>query len=131
MPAEERRRQTQCTRWQYEGVFGDFHLAEGAARALCELLERCSQAHIPTILVLMPEGTEFRSWYTPAMRAGIDAYLEGLSRTRQIPLIDARTWVTDDDFQDAHHLIAAGARVFTDRLAREANLLSPLGGDRK
>jgi hypothetical protein len=131
MTPEERRRETECTRWQYEGVFGDFHLAEGAAGALCELLERCSRAHIPTILVLMPEGTEFRSWYTPAMRAGIDAYLERLSRTHQVPLIDARTWIADDDFQDAHHLIAEGARVFTDRLAREANLMSPLGGDRK
>jgi hypothetical protein len=123
MTKEERLRQTACTRWQYEGVFGDFHLAEGAAGALCELLDRCSRTSIPTTLVLMPEGSEFRSWYTPAMRAGIDSYLQAVSRTRQVPMIDARTWVADDDFQDAHHLIAAGARVFTDRLAREANLL--------
>ena len=126
MTAEERQRRTMCTRWQYEGVFGDFHLAQGAAGALCELLDRCSKESIPTTLILMPEGTEFRSWYTPAMRAGIDAYLEVVSRTRNVPLIDARTWVVDDDFQDAHHLIAAGARVFTDRLAREANLLGPV-----
>jgi hypothetical protein len=123
MTVEERRQGTLRTRWQYEGVFGDFHLAEGAAGALQELLDRCSRQRIPTTLVLMPEATEFRSWYTSAMRAGIDSFLERLSRTYQIPLIDARTWVADEGFQDGHHLIAAGARVFTDRLAREAELL--------
>ena len=123
---EERRKRTLCTRWQYQGVFGDFQLATGAAGALQELLERCSRAGIPTTLVLMPEGSEFRSWYTPAMQAGIDSFLQRLSRTHRVPLIDARTWVADDDFQDAHHLIAPGADAFTDRLAREAGILKDL-----
>jgi hypothetical protein len=71
----------------------------------------------------MPEGSEFRSWYTPAMQAGIDSFLEQLSRAHRVPLIDARTWVPDEDFQDAHHLVAPGADTFTDRLAREAELM--------
>jgi len=32
---------------------------------------------------------------------------------------DARGWLPDDDFYDSHHMFAAGAEAFTDRLTRE------------
>jgi hypothetical protein len=117
--AESRRQQTALSQRQYRKTFGEFHLADGPARALHDLLDRCRREHIATALVLMPEGTDFRSWYTPAMRVGLDTFLQNLSQQCQVPLIDARTWVQDDGFRDAHHLIPSGAHVFTDRLLRE------------
>jgi hypothetical protein len=41
-----------------------------------------------------------------------------------VPHIDARDWLPDDHFIDAHHLFAVGACQFSQRLANE--LLGPL-----
>jgi hypothetical protein len=49
-------------------------------------------------------------------------YLHGLGREFGLPLIDARTWVPDEEFRDAHHLLCPGAERFTDRLGKEALL---------
>ena len=35
-----------------------------------------------------------------------------------MPVLDARGWVGDDGFWDSHHLRAAGAVAFTERLGR-------------
>jgi hypothetical protein len=116
LSAEERARKTAGARLQYRTAFGDFHLADGPARAQGDLLARCRHERIDTAMVLMPEGSAFRSWYTPSMRSGIDAFLKNLSQEHKVPLIDARTWIADDGFWDGHHLLAAGARAFTKRL---------------
>ena len=34
--------------------------------------------------------------------------------------VDARAWAEDVDFSDTHHLLASGARRFTERLGYEA-----------
>jgi hypothetical protein len=41
-----------------------------------------------------------------------------------VPVVDARTWLDDDDFTDSHHPLQRGAEKFTRRLGRE--LLEPL-----
>ena len=41
-----------------------------------------------------------------------------------MPVIDARRWVADDGFADAHHLLPGGAADFTNRFGRE--VLQPL-----
>ena len=66
----------------------------------------------------------FRSWYPPAVRSEIDAYLAGLSREYAVPVIDAHAWVGDGVFADGHHLLPAGADAFTERFGRDA--LQPL-----
>jgi hypothetical protein len=115
----ERRWGAAVTRWQYRNSFGEFHLAEGSAQALRELLSCCRQERIPTTLVLMPEGPEFRSWYTPAMRQGLAAFLGELKQEYQMPIADAREWIGEDGFRDSNHLIGAGTVAFTDRFVRE------------
>ncbi len=107
---------------QYRNAFGPFRLAAGPARALEDLLDRCRAEDIPAALLLMPEGTEFQALYPPDMRRGIDAFLARLSHERALPLIDARNWVGDAGFWDAHHLLPEGAASFTDRFEHEALL---------
>jgi hypothetical protein len=114
----QRRQATDFAHWQYRHAFGDFHLATRPTRALNDLLDRCRQEHIPVALVLMPENTEFRAFYPPAMRQGIDAYLANLSNARQVPLIDARNWIEDTGFWDGHHLLPEGAAAFSTQLGR-------------
>jgi hypothetical protein len=107
---------------EYAELLQGFRFCEPACRALREILEICRHEQIPTALVLMPEGSEFRSWYPPGAWAQIDGFLQELSRTYATPLINARSWVLDEDFSDSHHLMKNGAAVFSERLARDALL---------
>jgi hypothetical protein len=122
--AEERCRYADLAQRQYGECFGEYHLAGGPARALHDLLDRCSRAGIPAALVLMPEASEFRALYPQPVREGIERFVSDLGREKGVPVIDARTWVEDSGFWDGHHLVAEGAAVFTERFGREA--LPPL-----
>jgi hypothetical protein len=107
---------------EYAPYFRGSWLRNTACRALQELLELCREHGVAAALVLMPEGTEFRRWYPAGKWRRMESYLEGVSRTYRVPVINAREWVADEDFSDAHHLLLHGAEVFTDRLNREVVL---------
>jgi hypothetical protein len=117
---EDIRTRTERAHEAYHQTFGAFRLAEQPARALEDLLACCRQDGVRAALLLMPEGSVFRSWYPPGMRAGCDAWLSALCRREGVPLVDARTWVEDAGFWDGHHLFPAGAVRFTQRWTREA-----------
>jgi hypothetical protein len=75
--------------------------------------------NIPVRLVLMPEGTPFHSWYGPGVDDRLMTLLSDVANTYHAPLIDARQWLSDELFSDGHHMLAAGAKQFTERLCRE------------
>jgi hypothetical protein len=116
---ERRRAATQGTRDQFYAMLQNFRFSPGSCEALHELLDRCRQEKIPAALVLMPEGSEFRSWYPPRVRAEIDRYLVDSSHSYGVPLVDAREWIADDLFSDSHHLLPEGATAFSERFVRE------------
>jgi hypothetical protein len=118
----KRRLRVEFAQREFAAFLGSFSLCEPACRAQRELLELCRQEGIPVALFLMPEGATFRSWYPASIWAQIDAYLQGLSRTFGVPLVNAREWVPEEDFSDSHHLLPSGSAAFTDRLTREALL---------
>jgi hypothetical protein len=103
-------------------VLKSFHLGGASVLALRQLLETCRREQLRSALVLMPEGSAFRRWYSPLARRQLPEFLNQLSSEYAVPLIDARTWNADADFSDAHHLIPEGARLFSLRLGREAIL---------
>ena len=115
-------RALEFARRHYAPALNHFHITPVADRALRELLTLCRQHGIAPLLLLMPEGTEFQSWYPPAGRAEIDAYLTRVKDEFDIPLIDARSWLPDTAFFDSHHLHPAGATAFTQRFARELSV---------
>jgi hypothetical protein len=117
---EQRQFFTAYARRQYADALTDFRLATRPARALTDLLALCRRERIPAALVLMPEASTFRSLYPPAMEACVATLLAGLQRDWNVPVIDARTWVEDDGFWDAHHVLPVGAAAFTERFEREA-----------
>jgi hypothetical protein len=119
LDATGQRRALEFARRQYGAVLDHFHITAVADRALRELLALCREQGIAAMLVLMPEGTEFQSWYGPGARAEIDAYLASVSRDYHIPLVDARSWLPDNAFFDSHHLHPDGATAFTQHFARE------------
>jgi hypothetical protein len=107
------------TKEEYAGYFKNFRLGGPSCQALHDLMELCRAEALPTALVLMPEGTDFRSWYTPPIWVQIQAFLEELKRKYAVPLINARDWVADEDFYDSHHMFPHGAAVFSERFAPE------------
>lgn len=117
--AADRRRAWERARSDYAWRVQGFRIAALADRALRELLQLCRSERLPVVLLLMPESSEFRSWYTPAARTALQVYLCGLSRDYEVSVIDARGWLADEDFLDGHHLLPAPATEFTHRLDRE------------
>jgi hypothetical protein len=118
------RRGVEHARREYAAAFHDFRISGMPDRALREMLTICRGQHIPVVLLLMPEGSEFRSWYPPNSDSLIAGYLASLVRDYGVRVIDARTWVADHYFFDSHHLLPSGATEFTKRLERE--VLEPL-----
>ena len=118
LTASERTRRYQLTR-EYVSSLAHFRMGKGPARAMRDLLETCRRERIPVVLVLTPESTEFRSWYSPQCLAATLGLLEELRAAFGVEVVDARDWVPDEDFQDGHHLDERGARVFTTRLIAE------------
>ena len=115
LPEDRRRRETERARFEYAFRLHDFAVVDVPNRALRELLELCKTVAIPVTLYVMPEGSEFRSWYTPAARARVNSYLESLKGEFALDLIDAREWSQDDEFIDSHHLLPRGALEFSRR----------------
>jgi hypothetical protein len=116
---EERLHRVERSHEEYAPYLTDFQLGGHTGEAFRELLTLCRAQSIPATLVLMPEGTRFRSWYTPEAWAQIESFLAGLSAEFRVPLVNARDWVPDEGFSDDHHMIQSGAEIFTDRLGRE------------
>ena len=84
------------------------------------IYERARRGHETGMgFILMPEAEEFRRLYSPGMKASLPQLLADLRECYGVTVIDARTWIADDCFWDAHHLMPHGAAQFTERL-REA-----------
>ena len=107
---------------EYAGILSQLQPGGGAMQALKDLLQSCREQQIPVFLVLMPEGSEFRSWYPPEKLTTLKQTLHLLGTEFGAPLIDAQNWLPDEAFYDSHHMFAAGAEAFSDRLLEEAIL---------
>jgi hypothetical protein len=116
---EEHERAMERARQTYLPALDRFHISPIPDQALRDMLEVCRRRCIPTVLLLMPEETRFRDWYSAASRQLIEGYLAGLSEHYKAPIIDARRWATDTSFADGHHLLPESAAQFTRRFANE------------
>lgn len=123
LPAAERERRLEVARGGYSPGLGKFRLGKKPTRALREILDLCRRERIPSALVLMPESSEFRSWYSDDANNAIHGELEELHQAYGVPVIDAQRWLDNDDFEDGHHTLLHGADVFTSRLYAELSRL--------
>ncbi len=117
--AVDREKRIEQARGGYSPGLGHFRLGKKPTRALRELLDLCREEHIPAALVLMPESSEFRSWYSEDAKTAIQGELDALRRDYGVPIVDAQRWLADEDFEDGHHTLLHGADVFTFRLWTE------------
>jgi hypothetical protein len=101
-----------------------FQITPTAERATRELLELCQKEGIQAVLVITPEGTEYRTWYSADAYPRLVRSLTALCGDYGVPLVDARDWLMDGDFYDSHHVLERGAFRFTRRLTDD--VLRPL-----
>lgn len=111
--------QTARTREQYERPLQNFEVSAISDRILRDIAELCRREGIALAFYLMPEGSPFREWMSPASRKKLDAYLGKLSKEFDVPVFDASSWMPDESFADGHHLLPSGARAFSARFGRE------------
>lgn len=104
---------------EYAPALRHFRWGEKSTQALRELLDLCCREKIPAALVVMPESSQFRSWYSDQANRAIDGLLDELRQTYGVAIIDANCWLADEDFEDGHHALLHGADVFTCRLHAE------------
>ncbi len=97
----------------------NFRLGRTQYRAIHELLDLCRREQIPSALVLMPEDSHFRSWYSEEAKTAICHLLEELKQTYGVECIDAQCWLPDSAFEDGHHALLEGALIFTHRIRAE------------
>ncbi len=116
---DEYRTQMASITFQTKPRLDNFFISATTDRALREILEECRCRHIQAALILMPEPSQVRSWYTPTVHEQINFYLDRLKREYQVPVFDTRTWLGDDDFYDLAHMAPSAAAPFTMRLGRE------------
>ncbi len=103
----------------YSPMLADFRPGPGA-RALTEMLNTCRRERLSAVMLLMPEGDRFTSWYSPQAARAVDELVGATAREASVPVIDARRWMHEDDFFDSHHLLPASAQRFSYRLGRRA-----------
>lgn len=115
---EERKVGLQAARLIYEPKVRHFRPGVGIA-ALRELLQLCRSEELPAVLLFTPEGDEFASWYSPHSLAQIEEGIYGVAHEADVPVIDARRWMSEEEFFDSHHLLAGGAERFSRRLGCE------------
>lgn len=104
---------------QYGGYFRDFQPNGCGVNGLRDALEQCRAAGWRAALMLMPESSEWLSWYPADGLRALDLVLKSLAAEYGVPLFDARRWLPDHLSIDGHHLTGRGADALTERLTRE------------
>jgi hypothetical protein len=85
-----------------------------------EIMKTCAANHLKFNLVAMPVPKDHRQrFYASASWQTYRRHVQDLVEASQGRLIDTSDWISDAEFEDVLHLNAAGARIFSVRLARE------------
>jgi hypothetical protein len=101
-----------------------FQLGGDGPTALEAAARLCQEQDLPFVLVIMPEGPTFRSWYRDGAESELRAGIQALANRWNAHVIDCWDSLPEEAFIDSHHLLARAAGGFTTDLARKS--LAPL-----
>ena len=90
-----------------------------AAQALDRVLTQCREHQIDVMLVAIPVAGPHRALYVPAVENAFHQHIAQLTARYGCRYVDYRDRIEDKLFQDNHHLMLEGARVFSHTLTRE------------
>jgi len=117
-------RRTAAVRANYYSNLQHFQIRDSSRQAMREVLELCRHKNIQVALLITPESSEFRSWYSPEAKQATNTFCQELGKEFSTPIIDAREWLSDDCFSDGHHVLPEGAKKLTTRIGTD--VLQPL-----
>jgi hypothetical protein len=109
----------------YRPLFVTYRIDPTHDRAFRTLLTECRNHNIAVTLLCMPESTRFAALQTSDSTERSEQYLAALLAEFPVPVIDARTWASDEHLPDGFHLTQNGAEVFTRRLNQHPLGLTP------
>jgi hypothetical protein len=102
----------------------DYHIANGrAAQALDRVLTQCKEYHIDVVLIAIPVAAEQRKLYEPPIEAEFQSHLQQVTAKFGCRWLDYRSRIDNQLFQDNHHLMLEGAKVFSKELT--SKVLAP------
>ncbi len=103
----------------YEGL-QNLEIPATVERALDDLVATCRTRGIRVLFIVMPESEEFRKWYGSKTRERIDELFCRLTCDGFASYYNASEWLPDQNlYYDTHHLLEAGSRMFSQRLAMQ------------
>ena len=108
-----------ATRSYYVPLFQQYVISPVADRAYHDLIADCRANDIPVSLLYLPESAEFVNLMPAEKQALARDYLQQLRSELDLPLIDARGWVSDEQLPDGFHLMRPGAATLTEKLYQE------------
>jgi hypothetical protein len=103
---------------QYDRFYTRFEPAHSSLLRLKELIREVRSDGIKITLIIMPEASHFRELASDQHRTGFASMLESLRAEFNLPLLDTRDWVPDEEFFDGHHLFPEGGERLTQRLKK-------------
>jgi hypothetical protein len=104
---------------QYRDCLRATRLSPARERALLEMLQTCRREGIGVVLYVGPEHSRWRAATAAEQSARLEGLLEMARREYGAATCDARAWLPDEAFHDAHHPHDAGAAALSDRFAAE------------
>jgi hypothetical protein len=96
-----------------------FHVDRHIDKALRDFVTLCEHEGIELVIVVTPESSLIRSWYTPTGKRLLSEYLHSTHRELGVLVLNAADWLEDEDMYDGHHPTKPGAERLTARLAKE------------
>ncbi len=115
--AEERQKAMTAAAGYYVPLFAHYEVSPTADRALRQLVAECRDHGVPVALVYLPESTAFRAFMPPEAVRRADEHLARIRTELDLPLLDARGWLSDDELPDGFHPLWDGAATLTRKLA--------------
>jgi hypothetical protein len=116
---EEKRREVERGQVMAKPLLNPLRIHPSSEGALRDLLHDCKSRGIQVALMLLPEHSACRRWYSPQSHELVRAYLGSVSRDYRIPVFDLRDWMSDDAFADFCHMAPQAAAPFSERFGRE------------
>jgi hypothetical protein len=115
----ERRSRMERTRHYLRPGVTRFRVSPSSDGILRECLALCRGIGAEVLIVVTPEGSEYRGWYSSEANELLKRFLASLCESRGVDALDARDWLDDADFCDDHHVLRRGAERFTARFGAE------------
>ncbi|MCZ2342268.1 MAG: hypothetical protein LC104_10800 [Bacteroidales bacterium] len=109
----------------YVPLFQNYQIGADADRAIYETVSVLRAAGVRVAFLYMPESARFQSFMTPAAVALAKQHLEKTRLRLDLPLMDCRGWVVDEQLPDGFHLTQPGAAEFTHKLVPAISDLFP------